>query len=220
MMFTARQAYLIMYRALDWICWENNDSDDVLMHLVSNFDPSVFVDSNSADPAAWEDWCKVLGALKLDGDLSSQDVLGATIAFVDFHQSEFGFPLSHVVDRLKRYSVNSDVWRFFVDRVTDCKSTRGRLINYGGYIIQGETVPDNATITINFEDGSCKPADCIERGINSNGSFGIKIPLNQGKKVKSITFSDKKGKEITVFLDDENVDMNFHGFYLGKACFK
>jgi len=223
MVFSIRESYLIMYRILDHICWETNDEDETLMNLLGNLDPSIFIDSMSADSAAWEDWCDVLVKTHYGEMLSPLDVLSATIDFMHFHQNEFGFPLDRVIERLKLISIESPEWSYIIDRAIAPEKTRSQLLNYGGFVIAGETVPKKSTVLIKYACNSEDFAKFSERGLNSKGSFCIKIPLYSiennnaevRRKVESVVFTHKGYKPQTINLSDKAVNLSFHGVHLG-----
>ena len=108
MQLNIRQAYLIMYHLLDKMCDEY--TDECLIHLVSNFSPYIFLNSMSADPAAWWDWGNVVSKITKDEFLSPIDVLRAAVEFMRFHQDEFGFEIGWVIDKLNNLSVDSQEW--------------------------------------------------------------------------------------------------------------
>ena len=120
-------------------------------------------------------------------------------------------------------STESSEWKYFVDRAINPETTRYQLINNGGFIITGFTIPETATVLINYNDEQACPADFVERGQNSRGSFSIKIPLHENdkiaiiRKVYAITFMHKDYKSKQINLCQEDTSLSFHGFNLGHV---
>jgi hypothetical protein len=108
MQLNIRQAYLAMYHLLDKMCDEY--PDECLIHLVSNFSPYIFLNSMSADPAAWWDWGNVVSKIASEEFLTPADALRATIEFMRFHHNEFGFEVGWLVDKLNALPVDSKEW--------------------------------------------------------------------------------------------------------------
>lgn len=103
-----RQSYLAMFHMLEKIYKESEDEN--FASLLSGFDPFLFTDGMSADPAAWGDWNNVVKKISANNHLTSFEALNATKEFIKFHQDEFGFELDWVVARLSRISINNLEW--------------------------------------------------------------------------------------------------------------
>jgi len=98
-----------MFNLLDKIYQDTND--DCLGSLLGGFNPYIFADSMSADPAAWGDWKTSVKKITSEQSLTPNEAFQATKTFVNFHQDEFGFDLSWLIDKLNTMSSNGDEWK-------------------------------------------------------------------------------------------------------------
>lgn len=105
---TIRQSYLAMFNFLVK-CYQDT-KDDCLGSLLGGFNPDLFVDSMSADPAAWGDWKNAAKKITDKELLTTDEAFRATQVFIKFHQEEFGFDLSWVLNKLDSISANSEDW--------------------------------------------------------------------------------------------------------------
>ncbi len=108
MNLSIRQAYLAMFHLLDVFYWDTRDED--FASLVSGFDPYLFEESMSADPAAWGDWKDSVKKVTDRELLTTDEALDATRKFIVFHRDEFGFNLGWLVDRLDGMTANDKNW--------------------------------------------------------------------------------------------------------------
>ena len=108
MKLSIRQSYLAMFELLDG--FYQDTKDDCLGSLLGGFNPSLFINSNSADSAAWLDWMNSVKKITVEELLTSDEALCTTRAFIDFHKKEFGFDLKWLIEELNSMSANSDKW--------------------------------------------------------------------------------------------------------------
>ncbi len=93
--------------------------DDCLGSLLSGFNPYLFEGSMSADPAAWGDWNNSVKKITKRDSLTSCEAFEATYGFIVFHQEEFGFDLSWVIEKMQTMSADSDDWKSSIKNVID-----------------------------------------------------------------------------------------------------
>ena len=103
-----------MFYFLDRYYWE--EKDETLGCLLSRFNPNLWHDGMSADPAAWEDWNNVIKKISNNNLLTSFETLNASIKFIKFHQDEFGFELNWLINKLNTTSIESPEWLDCVTR--------------------------------------------------------------------------------------------------------
>ena len=93
------------------------NKDDTLGYLLSGFNPNLWVDSMSADPAAWEDWINTAKKITSEETMTSHEAFNATREFIIFHQNEFGFDLKWLIEELNALSAESKEWLECVSKV-------------------------------------------------------------------------------------------------------
>jgi len=98
-----------MFYLLDKFYQDTND--DCLGSLLGGFNPYLFSDSMSADPAAWSDWETSVKKITSEELLTSDEAFQATKIFVSFHQEEFGFDLSWLIDNLNTMTPYCEEWK-------------------------------------------------------------------------------------------------------------
>jgi hypothetical protein len=108
MNLSIKQSYFAMFYLLD--SFYKGTTDECFISLLSGFDPHLFVDSMSADPAAWCDWNNVVKKIIGKDLLTSEEVLHTTKGFVQFHIDEFGFELGWLIEELNKITVSSQRW--------------------------------------------------------------------------------------------------------------
>ncbi|MBR5247020.1 MAG: hypothetical protein IKV25_06610 [Clostridia bacterium] len=101
--FTKR-AYLTLFNLLNLRF--NNTCDKELRRLLGDMCPYTFKDSNSADPATYEDFLDCLNDCY--SETKKMDItttFKASIKFLEVYRDEFGFAIQKVIDdiSLKEY---------------------------------------------------------------------------------------------------------------------
>jgi len=221
MKLNIRQSYLVAYQLLHRIYneVEKDDADDIYGSLVSGFNPYIYTDETSGDPAAWEDWKNVLNKITRNNCLDLQEVLDATYAFIKFHQDEFGFKLAHILEKIKTITTESAKFILCLNWVLNPETAHNSILENGGYSIIGNIKPETAQILLNDNPYSMCGARVIERNENDNGSFIIRIPLKQNgspdKNIDTISFEHSGYKIKKIYLSDTNVAVRYFGFYVG-----
>jgi len=108
MELSIKQSYLAMFYLLDSIY--DNTKDECLGSLLGGFNPHLFVESMSADPAAWGDWKNMVIRITNKELLTVDEALEVTQKFIIFHRDEFGFDLDWLIDRLNTMTSNNEDW--------------------------------------------------------------------------------------------------------------
>lgn len=101
--FTKR-AYLTLYNLLDLRF--NKTSNKELGRLLSDMCPYTFKDSNSADPATYEDFLDCLNDCYSETEkMDITTAFKASIKFLEMYRDDFGFEIQKVIDdiSLKEY---------------------------------------------------------------------------------------------------------------------
>jgi len=217
MKLSIRQSYLVAFQLLHRIYNEIED-DDIYESLVSGFDPYIFVDETPADPAAWEDWERVVKRITCNDCLDMQEVLDATYAFIKFHQDEFGFKLAHILEKIKTITTESAKFILCLNWVLNPETVRNSILENGGYSIVGIIIPETARILLN--DNPCLLGiKAIKQNRNGNGRFLVRISIRQNdspsKQIDTISFEYDGYKTKKIHLLDTNVAIRYHGFYVG-----
>ena len=221
MRLSIRQSYLVAYQLLDRVYneVEEEDIEDTYGSLIGGFDPYLFADDTSADPAAWNDWKNVVKRVIRKDCLDLQEVLDATYAFIKFHQDEFGFKLSHVLKKIKSVTTESPKFILCLNWALNPETVRDSILENGGYCITGNIAPETAQILLNDNPYSICGARIVERNQNSKGSFIIRIPLKENsslcKNIDTISFEQSGYKTKKIYLSDTNVAVRYFGFYVG-----
>ena len=73
-----------MFRLLDEFYKSSND--ECLGNLLSGFNPFLFSDEKTADPAAWDDWMSTVKKITDKDSLNEREAFFAACEFVKFHQ--------------------------------------------------------------------------------------------------------------------------------------
>lgn len=113
-MLSKKQAYLAVFYYLDKLYDE--EPDEALGDLLSSMNPYLFKNSNSADPATWLDWVKCIDSMTKSDYVSQNEAFQAMISFLQFHEQEFGYALSHIEKKINSLGQNRE-WMSSVNRV-------------------------------------------------------------------------------------------------------
>jgi len=108
-MLDMKQGYLTMFYMLDDHYWEKTKNDS-LGGMLSDLSPHIFVGCISADPAAWDDWINSVKKITEAELLTDKEALQASIVFLEFYMTEFGFEIGWIVDDIKSMSSDNEMW--------------------------------------------------------------------------------------------------------------
>lgn len=93
------QSYIALYNIIDKFYVE--DKNEFIAELASNMCPHTFKDSNSADPAVFEDFSDCLNSCFAETEkMDVTTAFKASIRFLEMYRDEFGFELSDYIDRI------------------------------------------------------------------------------------------------------------------------
>lgn len=78
------------------------DKNEFIAELASDMCPNTFKDSNSADPAVYEDFSDCLHSCFAEtGKTDVDTAFKSSIRFLEMYRDEFGFELNDCIERLK-----------------------------------------------------------------------------------------------------------------------
>lgn len=93
------QSYIALYNIIDKFYTE--DKNDSISELASDMCPHTFKDSNSADPAVFEDFSDCLNSCFAETEkIDVTTAFKASIRFLEMYRDEFGFELNDCIDRI------------------------------------------------------------------------------------------------------------------------
>ena len=93
------QSYIALYNIIEKFYTEDNN--EVIAELASGMCPHTFKDSNSADPAVYEDFSDCLNSCFAETErMDFATAFNASIRFLEMYRDEFGFELSDYIDRI------------------------------------------------------------------------------------------------------------------------
>lgn len=93
------QAFIALYNIIDKFYKE--DKNEFIADLASDMCPYTFKDSNSADPAVYEDFSDCLN--NCFSETEKMDVItafNASIRFLDMYRDEFGFEINEYIEQI------------------------------------------------------------------------------------------------------------------------
>ena len=94
-----KQSYMALYNIIDKFYRE--DKNDFIANLASDMCPYTFKDSNSADPATYEDFFGCLKACFNETEKTDVDTaFTASIRFLEMYRDEFGFEINDYIKRI------------------------------------------------------------------------------------------------------------------------
>ena len=99
MILNHKQAYLTAFHFLKGIYQENHDSE--LGDLLSSMNPYLFLSSNSADPAVWEDWISCVLQIRDGEKLTDNEALQSMLLFLKFNQEEFEYDFNWIIKEVE-----------------------------------------------------------------------------------------------------------------------
>ena len=93
------QAYIALYNIVDKFYKEDNN--EFIADLASDMCPYTFKDSNSADPAVYEDFSDCLNFCFAETEkMDITTAFKASIRFLEMYRDEFGFEINDYIERL------------------------------------------------------------------------------------------------------------------------
>ncbi|MGN0538991.1 MAG: hypothetical protein ACI4KI_03950 [Candidatus Fimenecus sp.] len=94
-----KQSYIALYNIINKFYMEYKN--EILAELASDMCPHTFKDSNSADPAVYEDFLYCLNSCFAEtGRMDYTTAFNASIRFLEMYRDEFGFEISEYIDRV------------------------------------------------------------------------------------------------------------------------
>lgn len=94
-----KQSYLALYNIIDKFYKE--DKNEFIAELASEMCPDTFKDSNSADPAVYEDFSDCLNICFTESEKADiATAFKASIRFLEMYRDEFGFELDDYIEQL------------------------------------------------------------------------------------------------------------------------
>lgn len=94
-----KQSYTALYNIIDKFYAE--DKNDFIANLASDMCPGTFKDSNSADPAVYEDFLDCLNFCFAETDkIDVTTAFKAAIRFLEMYRDEFGFEINDYIERI------------------------------------------------------------------------------------------------------------------------
>jgi len=117
-MLDLKQSYLTMYSLLNDLYWEKTKNDS-LGGMLSSLNPYIYANWITADPAAWEDWIDSVKKITDAEFLTHKEALQASIVFLEFYMTEFGFEIGWILDDIKNMSSDNEIWRSFIKKAIE-----------------------------------------------------------------------------------------------------
>ena len=99
-----KNSYIALYNVID--DYYKKDKNEHIANLASDMCPYTFKDSNSADPATYEDFLDCLNYCYSETEkMDITTAFKASIKFLEMYRDEFGFEIQKVIDdiSLKEY---------------------------------------------------------------------------------------------------------------------
>lgn len=115
MELSLEEAYLAMFYMLDE--YYNSTKNDDLGALLSSLNPYLFIDSISADSAAWSDWIDIVSEVTHEKKITSVEAFKSMINFLEFYEKEFCFNLETILKELKNKYIYDDKWEEYINKI-------------------------------------------------------------------------------------------------------
>ena len=115
MELSLEEAYLAMFYMLDE--YYNSTKNDDLGALLSSLNPHLFIDSISADSAAWSDWIDIVSEVTHEKKITSVEAFKSMIKFLEFYEKEFCFNLETILKELKNKYIYDDKWEEYINKI-------------------------------------------------------------------------------------------------------
>ena len=94
-----KQSYIALYNIIDKFYTE--DKNEFIAELASEMCPHTFNDSNSADPAVFEDFSDCLHFCFAEAGIEDvTTAFNASVRFLEMYRDEFGFELDDYIEQL------------------------------------------------------------------------------------------------------------------------
>lgn len=96
MSISIKLAFLATYQLLDE--YFNNSQNEKLGMLLSDMNPYLFIDSNSADPAVYYDWKNCAKKVSQKEELTNDEAFKILISFLDFNKEYYNYQVETILD--------------------------------------------------------------------------------------------------------------------------
>lgn len=94
-----KQSYMALYNIIDK--FYRKEKNEFIADLASDMCPYTFKDSNSADPAVYEDFSDCLNSCFAETEKTDiTTAFKASIRFLEMYRDEFGFELNDYIERI------------------------------------------------------------------------------------------------------------------------
>lgn len=97
---TLKEAYIYIFRILNKYWYATHD--DGLGDILSEMNPFLWKDGNSADPAAWEDWLRVVQTVTSKESITEAEAMKAMISLLKDYHEQGWVDLAKVIEHFEK----------------------------------------------------------------------------------------------------------------------